>query len=778
VNALVEAALKYAEEGRAVVPLFEPLPDGGCSCPKRMTCTHPGKHPRISDWPNQASTDPDTIRKWWAQWPNANIGWATKGWVVADFDPKYGGLESLARLEAEHGADLAAAPRNLTGDHPEGRGVHLRFKQNGRPIRSSAGVAPGVDIRADGGLVVVAPSVHVSGAQYTWGEGEEQPVPLWLEALARGEVNGQEPKLSFEELLANPPAKGERDPWVTKACGHLARKHRGDWNVYQEACVDQLWSIITDRTDYSIQEFEKTIGSIWKTEQSKTVEPLANDGKPHIDGSQLAWVQAEQAWEALTKYNQPPRLFRSGGFPVGLESNDDGQPRLRPLTLDRLTYYLDRAATWFKTLDSGAQVAVDVKVSVAKRVFADPEPPLPVLVRFVAAPVFGPNGNVQTEPGYHADSRTLYVPAPGFKVKPVPENPTDYDLTAAADCFDELLYDFPWQDDSSKTHAIALLLLPFVRDLIDGPTPLHLFRKPTPGTGASLLCTALFYPILGVPPTFITGRNDDYSMQQELTTILRLGPAVAPFDNYTGYLDSSHLASVLSASRWGSRILGGNDMGDWAVRTVWAMSGNNLTLSPELVRRTVMIGLDAKVPDPAQRGGFLHQLPQWADEHRAELVRSALCVGQAWLSRGRPRRSRSTPMGSFEEWEAVMGGMMEVLGAPGFLANAADLAESANPVREQNQWFVERWWHVHTSKVVKAGALAMTMAADPDCPVDLGHTNSAPAHRLGLYLDQIRGQVFVLADGTRVTVTKTTTASKGSRSWYLAADGETPELAL
>ena len=94
-NPLV-AALKYAANGWRVVPLWEPKTDGTCTCPKGSNCSSPGKHPRLNNGHLGASTDPDQIRTWWRQWPNANIGLVTDGSVVIDFDPQHGGLDTLA----------------------------------------------------------------------------------------------------------------------------------------------------------------------------------------------------------------------------------------------------------------------------------------------------------------------------------------------------------------------------------------------------------------------------------------------------------------------------------------------------------------------------------------------------------------------------------------------------------------------------------------------------------------------------------------------------------
>ena len=111
---------------------------------------------------------------------------------------------------------------------------------------------------------------------------------------------------------------------------------------------------------------------------------------------------------------------------------------------------------------------------------ATPDPGLPVLVGIVNTPVFGRNGRLLTTPGYHPDARLLYCPAPGFEVPRDCASAHRRNEVAAARALicDDLLGDFPFVSPSEQAHAVALLLLGFLRSMIDGPTPLHLIEKP------------------------------------------------------------------------------------------------------------------------------------------------------------------------------------------------------------------------------------------------------------------------------------------------------------
>jgi hypothetical protein len=69
------AALEYAERGWRVLPLHGPDPamGSGCAC-QDPQCNSPAKHPQIKGGHKRATTDRETIERWWRKWPAAGIG--------------------------------------------------------------------------------------------------------------------------------------------------------------------------------------------------------------------------------------------------------------------------------------------------------------------------------------------------------------------------------------------------------------------------------------------------------------------------------------------------------------------------------------------------------------------------------------------------------------------------------------------------------------------------------------------------------------------------------
>jgi hypothetical protein len=225
-NPCLDAALRYADLGWPVIPLHAPRFIGGtlagCTCGNR-DCGSIGKHPCNQHGLHEPSTDPDVIREWWRRWPFANVGIVTgarTGWIVLDIDPRHGGNESLGLLMDEKG--LPETAEADTG----GGGLHLLFAHPGGKVRNSkAAIAPGVDVKGDGGYIVAAPSMHASGNRYRWKQGETESakpagMPDWLrEAVTVRDKPPQPERRSSDDAS---------DFWLRRALEKAAYGNRND----------------------------------------------------------------------------------------------------------------------------------------------------------------------------------------------------------------------------------------------------------------------------------------------------------------------------------------------------------------------------------------------------------------------------------------------------------------------------------------------------------------------------------------------------------------------
>jgi len=215
----------------------------------------------------QRRAQTDEIEGWFQRWPQANLGVVT-GWVsrlvVLDIDPHHGGDASLAKLVEEHGA-LPKTLEAVTG----GGGVHLYFDHPGGLVSNRAGVAPGIDVRGDGGYIVAPPSVHPSGRRYRWVEGrslgilDPAPLPGWLHALIAGTGPGAgHPLAHWRRLVREGAAAGERNSTIASLTGHLLY-HGVDPVVVLDLLL--AWNAQRCRPPLPDEEVLRTVESIVRT---------------------------------------------------------------------------------------------------------------------------------------------------------------------------------------------------------------------------------------------------------------------------------------------------------------------------------------------------------------------------------------------------------------------------------------------------------------------------------------------------------------------------------
>ena len=210
----------------------------------------------------------DEVRAWYRRWPLANVGIVTgqiSNLVAIDIDPAHGGEDSLKDLTAR----LGALPPTLTV-RTGGGGRHLYFSAlaDPVPVRSRVGVAPGIDVRAEGGMIVAPPSIHPSGGRYVWvaAGAPVTPLPRWLLALVQGmRPAGQGHGAQYwRALAAEGVSEGARNATIASFAGHLL------WSGVDLEVIKELllcWNRVRARPPLSDDEVIRTVDSIHRTHE-------------------------------------------------------------------------------------------------------------------------------------------------------------------------------------------------------------------------------------------------------------------------------------------------------------------------------------------------------------------------------------------------------------------------------------------------------------------------------------------------------------------------------
>lgn len=472
----------------------------------------------------------------------------------------------------------------------------------------------------------------------------------------------------------------------------------------------------------------------------------------------------ENIWQAIQEANaKNPSIFRFSGGLVRLEKDEQGQPKICRLDEKSLRLEVSKRAKFVVTVKT-RQGLLDMPALPPKHgiegVLSTPDKPAPILKKIIRTPVFAPDGSLITDAGYHAQSQIYLWPISDLTVPSISKIPSDEESAEAKRLiFDELLFDFPFERESDKAHALAMLLLPGVRELIHGRTPLHCVDAPTQGTGKGLLvdvCAGLWFG--DHIPRMTEGREEDEWRKRIFSTLMKAPNAVL-LDNIKKRIESGALEAALTSDKYEDRVLGASENKAVPTSCVWIATGNNLSFGSEMVRRILRIRMDAKIDRPFFREKFRHaDLRGWAKENQGRLIWAALTICQSWIAAGRPP-AKIKKLGSFENWSEIIGAILEHNKIPGFLNDLDYLYEESDVEFQTHRNFVSAWHEKFGTREVGTSDL-FDLAVSAGIHLGSGSERSAKT-RLGIVLSKMRNRIF-----EEKTVCKGVIAS-GIQQWYL-----------
>ena len=268
---------RLAGLGWALFPCHSAAGDA-CTCGKPR-CRAKAKHPMTPHGVKEATTDRARIWSWHQMWPHANWAVATGSSsrvVVIDIDRAKGGFESWQAWEMERrGADFPTTTQVRTG----GGGLHLvlSYPAN-RQVRNRVNWLPGVDVRGDGGYVILPGGLHISGNSYEWANPGVPIAPApgdLLESISGpsarsssgGGGSGGGFTASTQELRERGLRHGERDDGFNRLAWRLWRHHWPNedlvtgimyevWTKTDQDDDPMPWAIVKDKIDRARQNIE------------------------------------------------------------------------------------------------------------------------------------------------------------------------------------------------------------------------------------------------------------------------------------------------------------------------------------------------------------------------------------------------------------------------------------------------------------------------------------------------------------------------------------------
>ncbi len=401
--------------------------------------------------------------------------------------------------------------------------------------------------------------------------------------------------------------------------------------------------------------------------------------------------EAEQALISLGE-----ELYERGGMlmrPVrSTIINRDGKSegwQLIPVATPYLVETLCRAAQFVRMDGRGNAAAiwkpVDAPDKVANALLSRRGKwKLPVLMGIVQTPFLRVDGSLCETPGYDPESKLLFKAEGSFP--PIPQTPTRDDALAALGRLDNLIDTFPFISLADRSVVLAAMLTNLDRRSM-GSAPLFAFNSPVAGTGKSKLVDLCSILATGRPMSVISQGEHDDELVKGLSAALLAATLAISIDNCERELRGDFLCQVLTQSKLSIRILGLSRIVETPMNAMVFATGNNLSFSGDIIRRTLMCSMDAGCERPELRT-FGTDIIKEATERRGELVHAALTVLRAWHVSG--ERINLQAFGSFEDWSFRVREPLVWLDRTDPCETLAEIRET-DPLRAELIAVIEQW---------------------------------------------------------------------------------------
>ena len=247
------------------------------------------------------------------------------------------------------------------------------------------------------------------------------------------------------------------------------------------------------------------------------------------------------------------------------------------------------------------------------------------------APFVRADGSICDRPGYDSRARVLYVPSTSY-----PDIPADPGKDTAREAIERIraVFDqFPWKEPASESAFLSHILAEASRLAIDC-CPIYFYDAPSAGTGKGLLQEMAARIVHGSNPAIRPWVSDGDEIRKSLYASLLAGDRSLWFDNVpTGLkIRSPELCAFLTSETWKDRKLGESETLGVPNKCVLVASGNNITPTGDIARRSLVVRMDANTERLKER---VFKIPEgtmrpYVMAHRPQMLVDALTVIKAF----------------------------------------------------------------------------------------------------------------------------------------------------
>lgn len=656
------------------------------------------------------TSDANAVARWWKRWPDALIGLVPGDIdaVVIDLDVKDGrdGVSAFRQMEANW-RDWPAT-RTLSG----GEHVWAAKPSNAAIGNATGGLSAGIDIRCDRGYVclgraedgreyedlggvfetLIDPEGRFPALPATVRDALQQAKPAntstYCDYTAQGYPQEYVPT-TLSELHVHAPSLDDwrwegddrsRDAytWLCKAVAGLCQAREIDAKDIGDAEVKNLCELAIEADlDFMDHYVDRGYGKLgydadsaadWAADAGLIHIPQArHTRKAEADAAEVepldiyirqgTLAQTIERCEAylvalgVPVFSRGPLLVRPA---VNVIVDSMGRrvpdPVLLQVTAPFMRQLLARHITFWRpqgTPKGVVYVEADPPKDLVDGMLsrAGEWPYLPI-GGIITTPTLRPDGSILSVAGYD-DATSLYLIQP-LELPAMSETPTRADAEAAGDLLDALLVDFPFDGEGSDSTAMSMLITPVVRGCLD-VAPMHLTAAPEAGSGKSYLADVSSAIVAGTRCAVMSAGKTEEETGKRIGAHLLAGTSIICLDNLDNDLGGDDMCQIIERPLIDIRILGKSEKVKVVNRACVFATGNNPKVRGDMVRRTLVVGLDAKCERPEERE--FPALKPFARilADRGKYVAACLTIVRAYMAAGSPPQ-KLKPLASFEVW--------------------------------------------------------------------------------------------------------------------------------
>jgi hypothetical protein len=473
-----------------------------------------------------------------------------------------------------------------------------------------------------------------------------------------------------------------------------------EWENFQEISIEELGQaeasqvLILQSSYRALQEEKRAFENTIYLEPSKLPESVDAAEK-------LLHNQLEHVYQRSGKLVRVTKISNSPTGKNTLVKRSPDAIVIKEIDQAFLTVHLTKAGN-FVTFDarSGSFRKIDCPERISKYLIAKQEWNIPVLVGIINAPTLRSDGTILDSPGYDPISGLLFFSGNDIFPK-IPPKPTFDDAMRAKD---ELLYvlkDFPFEDEASRSVALAAILTALIRKSIS-TAPLFGFTAPKMASGKSLLADIVALIGTGKTNSVIAQAENETEEKKRILAVLIEGDPIICYDNIEKPFKSASLCSILTQYEYKDRLLGGNETRTVLTNATFLVTGNNLIFMGDISTRSLLCKLDPQVERPEERP-FDLDLRKYIPQNRSRLVVAGLTILRAYYSAEKPTQDIK-PFGRFEEWGDWIRSAIVWIGMADPCESRKDI-ENSDPIRILLGSLFIAWHEIFKERAVKVKEL-------------------------------------------------------------------------